>query len=215
MASVTLAQRINRAQRHVPAWPIYLIGLAWMGWLFWLGLSGQLGPEPINALERDYGLLALQLLVATLVVTPLRRFTNVSLIKYRRALGVTAFLFLLAHFLVWTVLDLQSLSRIGGEIVKRPYITIGFAAFLMLIPLALTSNNLSIRKLGPLVWRRIHMLTYPAILLGAIHFVWLVKGYPWEPFLYLGAVIGLLAVRLIPKRRQSRAAPPMGAAATR
>ena len=208
---MTVAQSINRAQRHVPAWPIYLLGLAWMGWLFWLGLSGQLGPEPINTLERKYGLVALQILVATLAITPLRTWTNISLIKYRRALGVTAFAFVLAHFLVWTLLDLRSLSRIGEEIVKRPYITIGFAAFVLLIPLAATSNNWSIRKLGGMGWRKLHKLTYPAILLGAVHFVWLVKGYPWEPFLYLGAVVGLLALRLIPKRRPQPARPPAGA----
>ncbi|MCB1390703.1 MAG: protein-methionine-sulfoxide reductase heme-binding subunit MsrQ [Rhodobacteraceae bacterium] len=198
---MTLAQRINRAQRAVPAWPIYLIGLGWMGWLFWMGVNGDLGPEPINALERRYGLLALQLLVATLAITPFRTWTNVSLIKYRRALGVTAFAYVLAHFTVWAVLDLQSLSRIGTEIVRRPYITIGFAAFVLLIPLALTSNDLSIRKLGALAWKQLHKLTYPAILLGAVHFVWLVKGYPAEPFVYLGAVIALLALRLVPRRR--------------
>ncbi|WP_417628659.1 protein-methionine-sulfoxide reductase heme-binding subunit MsrQ [Pararhodobacter aggregans] len=204
---MTLAQRINRAQRVLPAWPIYLIGFGWMGWLFWLGLNGDLGPEPINALERRYGLLALQLLVATLVITPLRTWTNISLIKYRRALGLMAFAFLMGHFLVWALLDLQSLSRIGVEIVRRPYITIGFAAFVLLIPLAVTSNNASIRRLGAMGWRKLHKLTYPAILLGAVHFVWLVKGYPLEPFLYLGAVIALLAIRLVPKRRPAARAP--------
>ena len=204
---MALSQTVNRALKSVPAWPIYILGAAWMGWLFWLGLSGQLGPEPINTLERKYGLVALQVLVATLAVTPIRTWTNVSLIKYRRALGLSAFAFVLAHFLVWAVLDLQSLARLGGEIVKRPYITIGFAAFVMLIPLAATSNNASIRKMGAAAWRKLHKLTYPAILLGAVHFVWLVKGYPWEPFLYLGAVIALLAIRLIPKRRSAPRTP--------
>ena len=193
---MTPAQRINQATRHVPAWPIYVAGAAWAGWLFWQGLTGALGPEPINALERRYGEVALILLVAGLCITPLRDWLGVSLIKYRRALGVTAFFFVLAHFLVWAVLDLQSLSRIGGEIVKRPYITLGFAGFLLLIPLALTSNNRAVRKLGPLAWRKLHKLTYPAVLLGAVHYVWLVKGYPLEPFLYLGAVIALLALRV-------------------
>lgn len=207
-----LAQTINRAQRHLPAWPIYLFGLGWAGWLFWLGVSGALGPEPINALERRYGLLALQVLLATLAITPLRTWTNISLIKYRRALGLTAFGFLMAHFLVWSILDLQSLSRIGTEILRRPYITVGFTAFLLLIPLAVTSNNTSIRRLGAAGWKRLHKLTYPAILLGAIHFVWLVKGYPAEPFLYLGAVILLLALRLVPKRRRAPARAPAAAA---
>ena len=122
------AQRINRATRRIPAWPIYLIGAAWAAWLFWLGLTGGLGPEPINALERRYGEVALQLLVAGLVVTPLRTFTGISLHKFRRALGLSAFFFVLAHFLVWTLLDLSSWSAIGREIVRRPYITIGLRA---------------------------------------------------------------------------------------
>ncbi|MFN4100151.1 MAG: protein-methionine-sulfoxide reductase heme-binding subunit MsrQ [Pararhodobacter sp.] len=206
---MSLAQRVNGALRRIPAWPIYALGLGWMGWLFWLGFSGALGPEPINALERRYGLVSLQLLVAVLAVTPLRVWTGISLIKYRRALGVMAFGFVLAHFLVWALLDLRSLSRIGIEIVRRPYITLGFAAFLLLIPVALTSNNLSIRKLGPAAWRKLHKLTYPAVLLGAVHFIWLVRGWPLEPFLYLGAVISLLALRLVPVRRPA-AKPPAG-----
>ncbi|MCB1407682.1 MAG: protein-methionine-sulfoxide reductase heme-binding subunit MsrQ [Rhodobacteraceae bacterium] len=190
-----LAQRVNRATRHVPAWPIYLIGAAWAGWLFWLGLTGGLGPEPINALERRYGEVALQLLVAGLVVTPLRTLTGFSLLKYRRALGLTAFFYVLAHFLVWALLDLSSASAIGREIVRRPYITIGFAGFLLLIPLAITSNAASIRRLGAAGWRKLHKLTYPAALLGALHYIWLVKGYPLEPFLYAVAIVGLLALR--------------------
>lgn len=190
-----LMQDLNRAMRRVPAWPIYALGAAWAGWLFWLGLTGGLGPEPINALERRYGLVALQLLVAGLAVTPLRGWTGVNLLKYRRALGLTAFFYVLAHVTVWAVLDLQNLARIGADIVKRPYITIGFAAFLLLTPLAVTSNNASIRRLGAAAWRRLHKLTYPALLLGAVHYVWLVKGYPAEPFVYLGAIIALLLIR--------------------
>ena len=190
------AQAANRALRPWPAWPIYALGLAWAGWMFWLGLSNQLGPEPINTLERDYGLRALQLLVAGLMVTPLRSLTGVSLLKFRRALGLTAFFYVLAHLMVWALLDLQSLARIGEEIIKRPYITLGFAAFVLLVPLAVTSNNASIRRLGAVGWRRLHRLTYPAVLLGGLHYVWLVKGYPAEPFVYLAVVVGLLALRL-------------------
>lgn len=203
-----MAPAINRALRRVPAWPIYGLGAAWLAWLFWQGLTGALGPEPINALERRYGEVALWLLIAGLAVTPLRVWSGVSLLKFRRALGLTAFGFVVAHLLVWAVLDLQSLSRIGGEIVKRPYITLGFAAFLLLVPLAVTSNNASIRRLGALGWRKLHRLTYAAVLLGAVHYVWLVKGWPVEPFVYLALVLALLALRLIPARRpQGRPGP--------
>lgn len=192
---------INDVLRRVPAWPVYLLGAAWAGWLFWLGLTGGLGPEPINALERRYGEVALWLLIAGLGVTPLRTWTGVQLLKFRRALGLTAFGFVVAHLAVWAVLDLQSLSRIGEELVKRPYITIGFAAFLLMVPLAVTSNNAAIRRMGALAWRKLHRLTYGAVLLGAVHYVWLVKGWPAEPFVYLAVILVLLALRLIPARR--------------
>lgn len=195
-----MVQAINRALRGIPDWPIYALGAAWAGWLFWLGLSGGLGPEPINALERRYGEVALWLLIAGLAVTPLRVWSGVSLLKYRRALGLTAFGYVVAHLAVWAVLDLQSLSRIGAEIVKRPYVTIGFAAFVLMIPLAATSTNAAIRRLGAQGWRRLHRLTYAAVLLGALHYVWLVKGWPAEPFVYLAAILALLALRLVPAR---------------
>ncbi len=193
---MAISGTINGALRRVQAWLIYLAGAAWAGWLFWLAVSGQMGAEPINALEREYGELALKLIILGLAVTPLRNWTGISLIRFRRAIGVTAFFFVLAHFLVWTVLDVQSLDRVWTEIVKRPYVTVGMAAFLMLIPLAVTSNNLSIRKLGGATWRRLHKLVYPAALLGGIHFLWLVKGFQLEPIIYLAIIIVLLIARL-------------------
>lgn len=202
---MTLANRINGALRRVPAWPIYAIGAGYGGWLFWQAATGALGVEPINALIRAYGLLSLQLLVAGLVVTPLRKLTGVSLLKFRRAIGVTAFSFALAHLLVWAILDLQDLARIGADLIKRPYITIGFAGFLMLLALAVTSNNTSIRRMGPVRWRKLHLLTYPAAVLGALHFIWLVKGYPVEPFAYAAAVLGLLALRPLLRDGAARA----------
>ena len=195
---MTVASRINGVLRRVPAWPLYVIGAAYMAWEFWRALNG-LGPygvEPINVLERQYGEVALILLVAGLAITPLRTVTGVVLVKYRRAIGLLAFFFVLAHFLVFALLDVQTLGRVVTEVVKRPYVTIGFIAFLALIPLALTSNNWSIRRMGPVRWRRLHQLVYPAAVLGALHYIWLVKGWPLEPFLYMGAILGLLALRL-------------------
>lgn len=187
---------INGGLRRVPAWTIYIAGAGWTAYLFWQGLTGRMGAEPINTLERAYGEVALQLLVLGLAVTPLRRWPGLNLMKFRRAIGVTAFGFVLAHFLVFAVLDVQSLERVWTEIVKRPYVTIGMASFLLLIPLALTSNNLSVRKLGPATWRKLHKLTYAAALLGAVHFLWLVKGFQIEPVVYTVLIVGLLATRV-------------------
>lgn len=200
-----MVNTLNGWLRKVPAWLIYMMGASWASWLFYQALTGALGAEPINTLERLYGELALQLIVVGLAITPLRNWVGINLIKFRRAIGVTTFFFVLAHFLVWVLLDVGTLERVWTEIVKRPYVTIGFASFLMLIPLAVTSNNLSIRKLSPLRWRRLHKLTYPAAVLAVLHYIWLVKGWPLEPFVYLTIILGLLALRIRLKPRLARA----------
>lgn len=192
---------LNSAFREIPAWTIYVVGAVWASWLFYLGLTGGLGAEPVNALEREYGEVALKLMVVGLVVTPLRKYTGVNLLKFRRAIGVTAFFFVLAHFSVWAVLDIGSLGRVWVDILKRPYVTIGMASFLMLIPLAITSNNTMVKRLGAASWRQLHKLTYPAALLGAIHYIWLVKGFQIEPLVYLAIILGLLAVRFKASQR--------------
>ena len=186
---------LNTRLRQVPAWLIYAGGLAYAGWLFWLGLTGGLGAEPIQALERAYGRAALYLLVAGLAVTPLRTWAGINLLKFRRAIGVTCFFFVLAHLMVWAVLDVQALSRVWADIVKRPYITVVMAGFALLLPLAITSNNWSVRKLGAAGWRKLHKLTYGAAVLGAVHYVMLVKGFQIRPLIFLAIVLGLLALR--------------------
>ena len=200
-----LAQTINGALRRVPTWPVYLIGALPPFWYLYLGFTGGLGVEPIKELEHRLGLLGLQMLIATLAVTPLRRFTGVNLIKYRRTLGLLAFYYITCHLLVWLVLDVQILDEIWADIVKRPYITIGMVGFVLLIPLALTSNNVSIRKMGPMAWKRLHQLSYAAAILGSLHYVMLVKGWQVEPLLYMGAIILLLIARLPGVRRRAAA----------
>ncbi len=193
---------LNPVLRRIPVWLLWLAGLTPAVWLFGLALSGSLGVEPIKELEHRYGELALQFFVATLAVTPLRRFTGLNLLKFRQALGLLTFAYVLCHLLVWLLLDIQSLSRIIADIIKRPYITVGMAAFVLLIPLAVTSNKASIRKLGP-AWRRLHRLSYPAALLGAVHFVLLAKGFQIEPLAYLGGITLLLLLRLKGRDRKS------------
>jgi sulfoxide reductase heme-binding subunit YedZ len=191
-----LAQRINGWLRRVPTWPVYLLGFGWIAWLFWRGATDYTLVEPIDWLERAYGEKALQLLVATLAVTPLRRFLGINLLKFRRALGLLVFFFVLAHFLVWALLDVQALGAVWADILKRPYITIGMAAFAMLVPLALSSNDRSLRRLGGARWRKLHWLTYAIAVLGAVHYVWLARGFAIEPLVYLGLILALLATRL-------------------
>ncbi|MEC8295382.1 MAG: protein-methionine-sulfoxide reductase heme-binding subunit MsrQ [Pseudomonadota bacterium] len=195
---------INRQARKLPTWVVYLIGFLPMPFLFWQGITGALGVDPVKALEHEYGELALQLLIFGLAITPARRHLGLNLLKFRRAIGLLSFFYVLAHLLVWAVLDVQTLGAVWADIVKRPYITIGMAGFALLLPLAVTSNNRSVRALGA-GWRKLHKLTYPAVLLGGIHYVWLVKGWQLEPLIYLAAILFLFALRL-PKRRKARVA---------
>ncbi|MFC3613838.1 protein-methionine-sulfoxide reductase heme-binding subunit MsrQ [Lutimaribacter marinistellae] len=188
-------ETVNATLRRVPVWLVYVIGLLPAPWFVWLGATGGLGVEPIAALEHELGQLALQLLILGLAVTPLRRHLGLNLMKFRRAIGVLCFAYVVLHLMVWLVLDLQTLDRVWADIVKRPYITIGFAAFLLLLPLAVTSNNRSVRLLGA-GWRNLHKLVYPAAILAVVHFVMLRKGIQLEPLLYLTAILVLLLLRL-------------------
>lgn len=194
-----LAERVNGAVRRVPVWLIYVAGLLPAPWFLYLGLTGGLGVEPIKALEHELGLFALQLLVAGLAITPLRRFAGINLLRFRRAIGVLAFTYVALHLLVWLVLDVQAPARIWADIVKRPYITIGMIGFLAMIPLALTSNNWSIRRLGP-GWIKLHRLIYPAAAAGALHFCLAVKVIEPEQLVYAGLVTLLLGWRLMRPR---------------
>lgn len=200
----TLIQRSNQALRRIPAWTVYILGLAWAAWLFWLAATGGLGVEPIEALEHRYGKLALQLMVLGLAVTPLRQSVGLNLMPFRRAIGLTAFFYVTAHLLVWAVLDVQTLSAIWADIVKRPYVTIGMAGFILLVPLAITSNDWAIRRLGAQWWRWLHKLVYPAALLGALHYIWLSKGIQIAPLAYLGGIALLLVLRI--RHRRARLA---------
>lgn len=201
---MSIVDPINKAARRVPAWAVYALGLIPAPLFFWMAATGRLGVEPINALEREYGELALKLLILGLCITPARRHLGLNLLKFRRAIGLVTFGYVVFHFAVWAVLDIQSLDRIWADILKRPYVTVGMTALLLMIPLAATSNNLSVRKLGP-AWRRLHRLTYAIAILGAVHFIWLSKGFQIEPLVYLAVILALLGLRMkaVPKLRRA------------
>jgi sulfoxide reductase heme-binding subunit YedZ len=186
---------INTALRRIPTWVLYLLGSLYPVWLLYLGMTGGLGADPVKALEHELGERALQLLILGLAVTPLRRFVGVNLIRFRRALGVLTFTYVALHLLVWLLLDVQIVSQILADIAKRPYITIGMAGFVLMVPLALTSNDASVKRLGR-KWKRLHLLTYPAAFLGGLHYVMLAKGFQIEPLIYLTVIVVLLALRL-------------------
>ena len=149
-------------------------------------------------LEQALGLWALRFLIATLTVTPLRQLFNINLLRYRRALGLLAFYYAALHLTTYLVLDQGlDIAAIVADIVKRPYITIGMATFVILVPLAVTSNNAAIRRMGGQAWAKLHRLVYVAAIGAVLHFILVVKSWPPEPLVYAAIVAVLLGYRLV------------------
>ena len=186
-----------------------LAPLAWLCWRFWRVYSGAdidaLGADPVAEMEHFLGLWALRILLLTLAVTPLRQLTGQPvLLRFRRMLGLYAFAYASLHFAVYLVLDLGGYwAQVFEEIAKRPYITVGFAAWLLLVPLAVTSTQGWIRRLGRR-WAKLHRLVYAIAVLAVLHFWWVVKSDFREPMLYaalLGLLLGWRAWRWFARRR--------------
>ncbi len=190
---------------------VFLLCLVPLAVLVADGLGGRLGADPIRATELRTGIWSLTFLVATLAVTPVRRFTGWNWLGgYRRMLGLFAFAYVCLHFLTWFGVDqFFAIEYVGKDIAKRPYITVGFASFLLMIPLAITSSARMVRRLGRR-WQTLHALVYLAALGGVVHFVWEVKADLRQPTLYALVVVGLLLTRFLPRRfgRRAAAAPP-------
>ena len=178
------------------------------------GLGGLgLGANPIDELTDRLGEWGLRLLLATLCVTPLAvTLRKPWIMGLRRMLGLFAFTYLALHFLTWLVLDQWiDLPAIVADVVKRPYITAGFTAFVLLVPLAVTSTRGWMRRLGAR-WHRLHRLIYPAAVLGCTHFWWQVKADWREPAVYAALLAGLLGWRLLRARRRAVPTPAAGLA---
>ncbi|HSW14904.1 MAG TPA: protein-methionine-sulfoxide reductase heme-binding subunit MsrQ, partial [Solimonas sp.] len=179
---------------RLAGWALGLTPAAWLGWCI---LKARLGPNPVEFLEHETGLWALRILLATLAMTPLRRLTGRSEpIQIRRLLGLWAYFWITTHFSIYLTFDLEwSAAQLAKDLVKRTYITLGFSAWLLLLPLALTSTRGWQRRLKRR-WLLLHRLVYPAAILGCLHFLWLVKSDIREPALYLGILGLLFALRL-------------------
>ena len=200
--------RVNALARRVPSWVVYLLGLVPLAWLVWGAVSDGLGADPVKAIEHALGERGLQFLLASLAITPLRR-VGLNLLRFRRALGLLAFLYVTLHLVAWVWLDMGlRWDEMLADLTKRPFVILGMVGFVVMIPLALTSWNGAIRRLGAAAWNRLHKLAYIAILAGAAHLALLSKVWTAEILIYLGLTLGLLAVRLIPRgaRRPQAAA---------
>jgi sulfoxide reductase heme-binding subunit YedZ len=194
--------RRARVALKVAVWAVCLYPLALLLYQF---RTDNLGANPIEYVTRTLGIWTLRILLASLAMTPLRILFGISWpIAFRRLLGLFAFFSVCLHFSVWIVLDhFFDWPRMGADIVKRPYITVGMLALTLLVPLAATSTAGMVKRLGGLAWRRLHRLVYVAGVLGALHFLWLAKKGRNEPFIYAGVLALLLGVRLVDWARRA------------
>ena len=196
---------------------LFVLCLVPLARLAWLGTHRGLGANPIEYITHSTGWWTLSFLLITLSVTPLRRLTGWNwLLRLRRMLGLFAFFYVCLHFVTYIWLDqFFDWHSMVKDIAKRPFITVGFTAFLLLIPLAATSTSRMVKRLGARRWQRLHRAVYVIALLGVLHFWWLVKKDIREPLLF-GALLGLLLlVRLIYRMRRADASarPAVGSQA--
>jgi methionine sulfoxide reductase heme-binding subunit len=198
--------RVNAFARRVPTWVVYCLGLVPLGFLVWGAVFGGLGPDPVKAIERGLGESGLQFLLASLAITPLRR-VGLNLIRFRRALGLLAFSYVALHLTAWIWLDMGlRWTEMAADLTKRPFVIVGMIGFVVLVPLAATSWNGAIRRMGAAAWNRLHKLAYVAILAGVVHLALLSKVWTTEVLVYMGLAVGLLAIRLVPKAGMGRRA---------
>ena len=182
---------------------VFVGALAPIPIIIWRGTHGQLGADVVATVLNQLGYLALTLLVASLLCTPLKIVTGWSWgIRLRRMLGLLAFFYAALHFLTYFVVDQSlNLQTVIEDITKRNFILVGFLALVILLPLAITSTNKMVRRMGFMRWKRLHRLVYVAGGLGAIHFIWRVKADLREPLIFAGIVVIALALRAIDSLR--------------
>lgn len=181
-----------------------LLPLAWYGWGAW---QDALGANPIEAVTRGFGTWTLNLLLVTLAVTPLRKLTGWhTLLRLRRMLGLFAFFYAALHLTTYLWFDqFFDWMAIARDILERPFITVGMAAFVLLVPLAATSNNAAIRKLGGRRWQALHRTVYAIAVLAVLHYSWMVKFDQTLPLLYAAILALLLGVRALWRERERKA----------
>ncbi len=172
---------------------VFLVSSIPFVWLSWGLLLGDLGINPVETLQHTTGDWTLRFLIFTLAITPLRKtFRLPELIRYRRMLGLFAFFYVVLHFLTYLGPNQSfNFSGMWDDVAKRKFVTVGFAAFVLLIPLAATSTAGMIRRLGGKRWQALHRLIYICAILGVIHYYWLVKSDVRKPVFY-GALVGIL-----------------------
>jgi len=165
--------------------------------IIWSVVNGTAGPNPIEAIEKQTGEWSLRFVLLSLAMTPMAQlFKSIWPIKLRRMVGLFAFFYVVVHLLAYVVLDQSmNLTYIFEDILKRPFITAGFVAFLIMVPLTVTSNKYMMNKLGKR-WKVLHRTAYLVGVAGVLHYVWLAKGDQLEPLVYLAVLLVLLGYRM-------------------
>lgn len=186
----------------------HLLCLAPFAVLLWAALADGLGANPVEELTRETGQWTLRLLLVTLALSPLRQWSGVAAwMRFRRLVGLYSYFYCCCHFAIWFVADHSlDFGDMFEDVVKRPYITLGFSAFLLLLPLALTSNQAMMRRLGR-KWKALHKLVYAILALAVLHFLWQVKADYLEATIYAIIAVILLMHRVGPLKRLSRSLP--------
>lgn len=206
------ALRNHARQVRIAKAILFIAALTPLARLMWLGVTDGLGANPIEFITRATGTWTLIGVLTTLTVTPLRKLSGWNwLIRLRRMLGLFAFFYACLHFITYIWLDqFFDLQAIVEDVIKRPFITVGFLAFILLIPLAATSTNAMMKRLGGKNWNRLHRLVYLIGMLGVVHYWWLVKKDVTEPLIYALVLAALLAIRFAFKMcaHQTAVAPP-------
>jgi sulfoxide reductase heme-binding subunit YedZ len=188
-----------RGEKKIPIKPfVFLTCLSPVIWLVYGVFAGALGANPIETILRDLGDWTLRFLLLGLAISPLRRLSGWAwVMRYRRMIGLFAFFYGVLHLSIYIGIDhFFDWATIWKDIVKRPYITIGMTALVLLTPLAVTSPKIMVRKLGGARWKKLHKLVYPIAIMGVVHFYLLVKADVREPLIYGAILLILLGERL-------------------
>ena len=197
----SLFDLVRASVRRLRSWHIYVSLLVPLLFLTYDLLSGRLGVDPMRAIEKSLGVTAIYILILTLCITPFSVLTGINFIRFRRVFGLMSFFYIILHFSTWLLLDMQlRWVEIAESLTRKPFIVFGMMGFLLLIPLAATSNNYSMKRLGK-YWQKLHKLIYVAIILGGIHYLMMEKTLQNDAIITFIIIIALISLRFFKIRK--------------
>ena len=197
----SLFDLVRASVRRLRSWHIYVSLLVPLLFLTYDLLSGRLGVDPMRAIEKSLGVTAIYILILTLCITPFSVLTGINFIRFRRAFGLMSFFYIILHFSTWLLLDMQlRWVEIAESLTRKPFIVFGMMGFLLLIPLAATSNNYSMKRLGK-YWQKLHKLIYVAIILVGIHYLMMEKTLQNDAIITFIIIIALISLRFFKIRK--------------